>query len=75
MHLSLVQFAKEVVCLIDSKDICRPTPDTKILGGQSACSEQTLMGVTMVLGHWRHQLAALKVTLNDITWRSNVKVV
>ncbi|KAI0220026.1 Centrosomal protein of 70 kDa [Lamellibrachia satsuma] len=56
----LEQFAKEVVCLIDSKDICRPTPDPKILGGQSACSEQTLMGVTMVLGHWRHQLAALK---------------
>ncbi|KAK2175642.1 hypothetical protein NP493_717g00056 [Ridgeia piscesae] len=56
----LEQFAKDVVNLIDTKDICRPTPDPKITGGQSACSDQTLVGMTKVLAHWRHQLGAIK---------------
>ena len=66
-----LQFAKDVVNLIDTKDICRPTPDPKITGGQLACSDQTLVGMTTVLAHWRHQLGAIKVTLND-TCQSNL---
>ena len=62
-YFRLLQFAKDTVSLVDSNDICRPKPDPKITGGQSACSDQSLVGTATVLAHWHHQLTSLKVTI------------